>query len=144
MPRRPNRTACPVARRWRRGHSHEIRVRRPGAPGMRAGTRAPSVSSRGIRGLPPASNRRGSSCRQASSGGLDRNQPALCLLLDHPVDQAPGPERAGIDVDVVEVATRVLVDCALLGFYDDLVFQKNAPTALKDLARHPLLVNPVV
>src|SRR6218665_2187736 len=94
--------------------------------------------------------RRTSTCIHSSwellafSGRRDRNRAAPGFLLDHRVDQTPGPERACVDVHVVEVAIRGLVDRALLCLDDDLVFQKNPPSSLKNFARHALFVHTIV
>ena len=57
---------------------------------------------------------------------------APCSPRQHAVDHAPRPQRAGVDVEIVEGLARIAVDGALLRLQDDVVLVVDAP-ALVDM-----------
>src|SRR5688572_10610576 len=66
------------------------------------------------------------------------------FVRHHAVDHAPRPHRAGVDVEVVEGAVRVLIHGALLRFQDDLVLAENIGDAFADLGGQLLFGQAVV
>ena len=68
----------------------------------------------------------------------------VALLGDHRVDQPPRPHRAAVDVEVVELLVRVVLDRPLLGGEDVLVLGEHARDALADQRRDALVVEAVV